>query len=411
MRVKRIIALLLAAVLCAGLLAACGGDATYKVKVLDGQGEPYASGVIVKFMQGGSQVAMQPVGENGVAEKKLPKGDYTVELVFTDESISGHYDTGKAVLSAKNTSIEITLYNGVVGEGTSLHATSPVTGEGKDYTAYPVNVGSTYVSLEAKERNYFLFAPSESGTYEFSVNSSDYAIGYYGSPYFVQAQSISEVKDNKISVSVSQSMIGEGGAGTAVFVIGIDGGAEKADCVLSIKNVGEAEHTVADEPWTEYVTTHMPKPFSLKLGAGEKLTYVDIKGTTADNKVVYNETDGFYHFGTADGPVVYLNLGKTAPYVSLQTVIQGDGVAGGAPIREYFYDENGEFVKKEDYTNILISYFENMDENLFVYPLNDDLIYIIKNGCNGWWDTESPDFIFDGCNSEIGWMFALCYVA
>lgn len=411
MNMKKIMALLLAVLTCVGMLSACGGEATYQVKVIDAQGDPYTTGVIVKFIQNGAQVAMQPVDENGVAEKKLTKGDYTVELVFTDEKITGFYDTEAAVLSADKTSVDITLYNGVSGEGTSLFATSPVTGEGKDYTAYQVAAGGTYVSLEAGERNYFLFAPTEAGTYEFKIDNNEYAIGYYGSPYFVQSTSISEVTDNTFTVSISASMIGTGGTGTAVLVIGVDGGAEDGSCILTIENVGDPEYSIADEPWTEYVATHIPEPFTLTLGAGETLKYVDIKGTTSDNQIVYSEADGYYHFGTATGPIVYINLGKTAPYISLQTVIQGDGLAGGAPIREYFYDENGEFVKKEDYTEILNSYFDNMDEKLYVYPLNDDLIYILKNGCNGWWDETSPDYIFDGCNPEIGWMFALCYVS
>ena len=138
---------------------------------------------------------------------------------------------------------------------------------------------------------------------------------------------------------------------------------------------------------------------------------MDIKGTTEANQVVYNETDGYYHYGTADGPVVYMHLGKKAPYVSLQTVIQGDGPMGGAPIRRYFFDENGDFIKREDYSEILTKYFENMDQNLGVYPLTQDLIYILQNGCCGWWDAESPDYILEGCNPEIGWMFALCYLA
>lgn len=411
MKIKRIVALLLVAVLCVGLLAACGGDAAYKVTVLDGQGNPYTTGVIVKFMQGTTQAGMQPVDEKGIAQKTLPKGDYTVELVFTDNSVSGYYDTETAKLSAKETQVQIVLYNSVGGEGETLFATSPVTGEGKDYTAYTVAAGSTYVSLEAEERNYFLFVPTEAATYQFSINDNTFAIGYYGSPFFVQDNSAAEVTDNTFTVSVSESMIGEGNTGTSVLVIGIDGGAEKANGILTIKNIGEPEHTIADEPWTPYVTSHTPAPFTLKLGAGEKLTYVDIKGSTADNQVVYNEADGYYHYGKADGPVVYINFGKTSPYVSLQTVIQGDGPVGGAPIREYFYDENGEFVKKEDYTDILSGYFENMDKALFVYPLNNDLVYILQNGCNGWWDVDSPDYIFEGCNPEIGWMFALCYIS
>ena len=63
------------------------------------------------------------------------------------------------------------------------------------------------------------------------------------------------------------------------------------------------------------------------------------------------------------------------------------------------------------YHNILTTYFENMDQDLGVYPLTADLVYIIQNGCSGWWTESSPDFIFEGCNPEIGWMYALCYIA
>lgn len=410
---KRIKALLLTAIMLLSMLAltACGGDKSYQVKVTDAQGNPYTSGVIVKFMQGGKQAGMQPVNQEGIAVKTLPGGDYTVELVFTDDDLVGHYDKEKAVLSAKTTSLEIVLMTGVSGEGKTLFAPSIGGGENKEHTAYDVNVGSTYVTLKAKERNYFLFTPTEAGTYKISVSDKAFAIGYYGAPHFVQAASAAEVKDGSFTVSVSKSMIGDGNTGTAAYVIGVDGGGQEASCTLNVERIGEPEWNVSDEPWTPYKTTHTPAPFSLTLEAGKKLTYVDITGKTSENKVVFNESDGYYHFGKADGPVVYLHLGKGAPYVSLQTVIEGDGAAGGAPIREYFYDADGKFIKKEDYTEILSGYFANMDEELEIYPLNEDLVYILQNGCNGWWDSSSPDFIFEGCNPEIGWMFALCYVA
>jgi len=98
---KKINALLLVLVMVLSLLlSACSqtklsGSAAYTVKVTDAKGTPYTSGVIVKFMKDGAQVAMQPVDANGTATKELERGDYTVELLFTDDN-SGYFDPEKA---------------------------------------------------------------------------------------------------------------------------------------------------------------------------------------------------------------------------------------------------------------------------------------------------------------------------
>lgn len=387
-------------------LCSCGKDvgqdadngmANYQVKVLDGQGNPLTDGVIVKFFQNGEQIAMQPVNGEGIAAKELAKGDYTVELTFTNSDVNGYYDTAAAVLSADKTSLELTLINKLG------NATYDLVVGGEDHIGYIVSAGSTYVTVKANVRNYFLFAPTEAGTYEFRIDNAQIKLGYYGAPHFVQSQSAVEVINNTVTISVSASALG------GTYVIGLDGLDADTDAVFGIIRTGDPAITISDMPWTEYKTTHTPSPYTLNLG-GKSLKYVDIKGKTEDTVIAYNNADGYYHFGTADGPIVLVHLGKKAPYVSLQTVIEGDGLGGGAPIREYFFDQNGNFLKKEDYTNILRTYFENMDASAGVYPLTKDLEYIIKNGCNGWWDKESPDYIFTDCNPEIGWMFALCYV-
>lgn len=386
-------------------LCACGnnadnsdnGMANYQVKVLDGEGKALTTGVIVKFLKDGQQVAMQPVNAEGIASKELNKGDYTVELVFTNSEQGGHYDASAAVLSADKTSLELSLvktlgtvsYDLVVGE--------------KTHTAFVIDTGSTYLTVKASERNYFMFEPAAAGTYKFYVNNNDVKVGYYGSPYYVQAESAVDVIDNSVTLSISESSLG------GSYVFGLDGADSDVSLIFSAIRTGDPTITISDMPWTEYKTTHTPAPYTLNLG-GKSLKYVDIKGKTEDAKVVYSDADGYYHYGTANGPVVLVHLGKKAPYVSLQTVIEGDGLGGGAPIREYFFDANGDFLKKEDYTNILRKYFENMDANAGVYPLTKDLEYIIKNGCHGWWTKDDPDYIFTDCNPEIGWMFALCYV-
>ena len=374
-----------------------GTTASYEVTVLDGQGNPMTSGVVVKFMKDGEQVAMQKTNDKGVAVKELEKGDYTVELMFTDANQSGYYDEAAATLSADKTKLELSLVNKLGTAGIDL-----VVG-GDTYTAYNVDAGSTYVPVKKDVRNYFIFTPTKGGNYEFRVNDNAITIGYYGGPFFVQTESAVEVIDNVVTLSISDSSLG------GSYVIGLDGLEEDAEAILGIIRIGDPTETIADKPWTPYNTTHTPSPYTLNLN-GKSLKYIDITGKTEDATIIYNETDGYYHFGTADGPIVLVHLGKKAPYVSLQTVIEGDGLGGGAPIREYFFDEDGNFVKKEDYTDILRTYFENLDKDTGVYPLTKDLEYIIKNGCHGWWEKDDPDFIFTDCNPEIGWMFALCYV-
>ena len=419
--INRIKALVLAAVLLLSLmLCACdgtpgntpsetegkpaSGDPTYRVTVLDAQGQPYASGVIVKFMQGGEQAAMQKVNENGVAEKDLPKGDYTVELMLTDSNAECYYDKENLTLTADKTELEIVLYFAADKEGRTLYV------QGKEYTAYSVGTGGTYVELTGGDRNYFLFTPTEAGTYQFSVAGEGLQIGYYGAPHFVQQNNIAEdLSGNIFTQSVSSSMIGTDSTGTATYVIGID--AEQSGTgVLNIARIGEPAWSISDEPWTEYQLKQPIKPFKLELKEGQKLTYVDIMAKADAYTAVYNEADGYYHLGTADGPVIYINLGKTAPHASLQTIIGGNGQAGGAPIRKYFFEEDGTFIRKEDYTKLLTQYFENMDEEYGVYPLTEDLKYIVVNGCSGWWESDSPNYIFTGCTEELGWLFACCYI-
>ena len=412
---KRIKALFLAVCMLASvvLFAACGDDAqgsansgtdaAYKVSVVDGSGNPYTSGVIVRFLKGTEQAAMQKVNENGVAEKTLAKGDYTVELMFTDNEDKYYYEKEGLTLSADKTELRIVLYY-TVAQSQTLSA------QGKEYEAYRVSTGSTYVNLTAGDRSYFLFSPAEAGTYQFRAEGEGVQIGYYGAPHFVQeANAAEDLKDNTFTQSITAGMIGTEGTGTTTLVIGIDS-SSAAQCVLSIERTGDPAWNLEDEPWTEYACKNEVKPFTLDIKDGQKLTYIDIRGKAEDYKVVFNETDGYYHLNSADGPIIYINLGKDAPNASLQTVIMGDGAAGGAPIRHYFFDEDGKFIKKEDYTNILTQYFDNMDENYKVYPLNEDLVYIITNACSGWWTSSDPNYIFDGCNPELGWMFACCWV-
>ena len=405
MRIKRILALLLAACCCMALLSACGetADPTYKVRVVDALGKPYTSGVIVKFMQNGTQAGMQVVNAEGVAEKVLPKGDYTVQLQFTDSDVKYVYDESQLSLTGDKTELEILLSYGLGEESRSLYVTD------RDYEAFAISVGCTAITLNPEKMSYFLFTPAEAGTYEFSLVGSDAAIGYYGAPHFVQTQSAAEVVDNKFTMSIRQDMIGTGDTGTTVLVLGVAAG--EGDAVFAIERTGDPQWTVADEPWTIYEGTG---PMTAYTHNGAQLTDFDL---TASGYTLVLGEDGYYHKDTADGPVVLVRLGKESggsKYLDdFQTILEHSGV------NKYFYDENGDFVKKEKYDDCLLKYFEVMDEKTGLYPLTEDLKYIIQSRgeYSGWFDTTKDLYLFKdengnkvpGINEEISWLFFCCY--
>jgi len=399
------------------MMCACSNEEsneiTYSVSVKNSAGEPYTSGVIVKFLQNGQQAAMQVVDANGVAQKVLPKGEYTVELVFTDTSITGQYDKASAVVTAEKPELEIVLMNALGEETRTLFATSPVTGEGREYVAHIVIPGDTVVPLDVNERSFFIFVPQEAGTYQISAMGENVQLGYYGAPHYVQSQSIEEVVDNAFTVSVSASMISTGVTGTTSLVIGIDSKAESAtECTLSIKRIGDPEKTLADEPWTVYGVTAKLAAFTL--GANANIQKFDLTAATDAYKLVYNETDGCYHLNTADGPMVLVNLGEKTEYLdSIKTILENTG------INKYFFDENGAFIKKESYTNALLEYLKYVDEDTGVYPLTEDLKYIIQNHGDHaqWWKPNGTNYLFKdvngvnltNINNDIAWLFLCCY--
>ena len=417
-KMKKILSLVLAMVLCAGLLAACGGqeeapettvnsnEAAYRVSVVDALGHPYTEGVIVRFLQNGEPVAMQVVDANGVVEKVLEKGDYTVDLAFTGDETGYHYEQEGLTLSADAAELEVTLAYAVNTPGKSLYA------QAKETTASYITAGCTYVTLEAGERNYFLFTPATEGTYEFSFIGDAEAIGYYGAPHFVQELSAADVVDNAFTISVTPGMIGTGEGGTTVLVIGIDAGSAE-DCVLTIDRLGEHQWTVEDEVWQVYETTVELSPYTLPSGA--VLQDFDLTAATGTYNLVLNEADGFYHLDFADGPLVLVRLAEKNQYLdSFKTILENTA------IRRYFFDDNGDFIRKEEYSNCVLEYLECVDENAGVYPLTEDLKYIIQQhgGYAGWFDENGGQYLFvdgngnhlAGINSEISWLFMCCYI-
>lgn len=424
---KRIRALALCVLFLCSMLAlsACGEDTpktgdtvSYQVTVVDGFDNPYTEKVIVKFMQNGTQVAMANVDANGTAKKDLPAGDYTLDIATTESGAVCWFDKTTATLSADTTELRVVMAYAASGDAYALTANVPGTETAKEYQASYVGAGSTYVPLTPGDRSYVIFTPTEGGIYEFSV-IGEAQPGYYGAPHFVQANSLEEVVDNRFSVSVNNGSISAEQTGTARLVIGLDGEEGAEGAILNIRRTGDNPWTIEDEPWVAYQAKREITPYTLP--ADVSLKPIELSAPSVAYQLVLNETDRCYHLNSPDGKLVFVQLEKACFGISLKEmvgeIIYQDGVlmqSGTTSFRYMVYNSREDFFK-EDYTDVLRQYVTNRDATHGVYPMTEDLYYILKKGIEfiGWCDPESSSYRFaemPGVNPDLSWLFLCEYV-
>lgn len=397
---------------------AAPGNAFYKVTLIDGLGNPCGDKMLVTFMKDGQKVSMVKVDAHGVALKELPAGDYTVVVSSTNSELKFYYEAESATLTAEKTETEIVLVSeqGEVFQG--INAYAPGGDEMLPYDAYAVGAGCTHVYLTAGDRSYFLFAPTEAGTYELSVNGDAATLGIYGaSVHFIQSSSTLDVVDNKITLSINSGMIGTGETGTTVYVIGLDSVNGAEDAVLNIIRTGDAAWTIEQEPWIPYNPKMPVSPFTLEPGI--TLKEFDLTASTDAYNLV-KDADGYYHLNSVDGPRVYVQLEEALYGISMLAMVgeivfqDGELIpTGTAPFR-YMYNNGKDDFFKEDYTDAMRKYVTNRCEYTGVYPLTEDLAYILPMGMKniGWLREETSNFLFrdlEGFNEELGWLFLCVY--
>lgn len=337
--------------------------------------------------------------ENGVAAGKLVPGNYSVVL-----KLPAGYDakTKEFKLSAENPMASIKADK--VEMGDRPHKDLVNVG-----IAYYVEQGENQLELAHSELteiyNYFIFEPTETGLYQVTTLEENAKVSNWATSNYPYNAS-SDMVNNSFEINVKELIDGLG------YVVGVSGA---ENCTLVITRIGDPKWDVSDEPWSEDWKEGLSEPptkkFKLSSG-GKKLTYVDLESTA---KVVFNSADGYYHLNSKNGPVIYVNLGANAPYISMYDMLGYSGNGGGAQnLTRYFYDEEGNFIKKEMYTDWMRPYIENRDATYDVYPLTDTLMYMLQNGGEqfGWWDSESSVYKFSDIdlNEEIAWMFACCYI-
>lgn len=366
----------------------------YTVKIVDYSGNPVKDVSVAFLNADGSMAAMKVAGADGTVTQKLPEGTYTLDLAFSGAS---WYDASKAVLDVKNTSVTVTAYDKCnTEEGSELFVSGNSVGN-----AYFVNVGATYIyGMQSNVYNYYLFEPTVAGLYQVTATDPSVKVSNWGATTFPML--VEENAENTFNINVKESMLGN------ILVIGVTGCSEG---VLVLTRIGDPILDETDIVPVVYEGQGAPTTvYKVTEGANKTLTYFDM---TAAGYTLVRDANGDYHLDSVNGPKVYVHLGFGAPYISLAEML-GVGTQFGTSFNKTFYDENGVAYARESYGDLMTEYCKMVDTTYKVYPLNDDLIYMLQQGGShkGWWDSTHPNFLFtdvEGFNPEIGWMFAFCY--
>ena len=375
--------------------------AVYTVTVTDYAQVPAAELMVAVYDAEGALVTTAVTDDNGMASFNLPRADYSVKLLGTER----FYEKSTAVFTAGKNQLLILLAEEPSDE--NIDFVFACDGE----YAYAVGEGGTHVTPGAGQMGYstehgvtfYVFVPKRAGIYRFTTSNPNAEIGFWNVPSFIYniTDSLDDYADNAFTRTVQEANLG------VAYVLGVS---SDTQCALEITWLGEPGFDPDYVPYTSYVGSYVPESFGYTGGA---LTDVDVLHGEADDYVlVYNETDGYYHLGKEDGPVMYARLSGAGAKVSLDLMINGDGVAGGAAFRATFYDQYGKLYK-EDYSALMIQYISAMKQGTTVYPLTQDLYYMLSKGVvfHGWITPGNGNYLFgeDQINQDIGWMLLLCY--
>ena len=378
----------------------------YAVKVVDANGAGLTD-ILVTFYQDGNAVAVVPVDGTGTAVTSLLPGNYSISLA----SISGSplkFDKDQAALTAEKTSATVTVLADVSANGHD----SAWWG-----SYYKISTGSAWADL-TNRLNYsedygcymYVFLPAQSGIYRFTASGG--VLGYYGSINFPYGPS----KDTDNENGYFEMTINDGefaNDNQPSLVIGLVPAAGAAEATLTVVRVADAPEEL---PRIIYEPTNTIEVFKYT-GSG-KPTYVDL----TKKATITKKSDGYY----LNGKKLYMNLSNSAPFLTISNLL-GLSYGGGAPedngwstgsmgtgMKGLQYDGDV-VIAIEDYTDCMFQYVKASDPLTGLYPLNDDLIYIIQK-CGsymGWWNINSPNYLFStvsGLNTDTAWMFAVCTV-
>ncbi len=244
-----------------------------------------------------------------------------------------------------------------------IMATSPIT-----VTTNTVPVSGDYATT------IYTFTATEAGVYTFSTEDGKLGMWNYA---FTDPNPTSGTLELELEANMDV-MIGLKGANASTATIKVE---KTGDLVV------KGQETVV------YENTATIKPYTFA-GVAANLEFIDFED--GEDTTIVLGTDGYYHLGTATGPVILVNL-KDTQVLDLADMVNKE---------QFIAVVIGE--EKDVTTNFNAAYAEYVaaaDSKTNLYPLTDDLIKIFKEvGKSKGWYLESG---WLGAEADA-WMFA-CY--
>ncbi len=368
-------------------------EITYTVSVTGSDGNP-RQGALVRFLKGGEQVTTAVTAADGAASVDLLPDTYDVVI---DNILGEKYSTEGCVVTPESTALSIRLY-GLPAMGEEIYAYDAAADDYIGYMANRIVEGSTFVTLNADDMTYYLFTASRGGMFRLSFDADlPVSIGYFGSTSYVVTESLSPEENNAITVEVYDDM-----AYNYAFVIGVKAeDAALTECVLTIEYVAERETDETELPWNDVMPSGELAQFTKPVGTLGKF---DLEG---DIVTLVLGADGYYHVGSADGPLVLINLDNSTGYLDALTTVCANQRLG-----VYVYDEDGNLVSKDSYNELIYAYNAVSDGGY--YPLDQTMLDMLVAVGNymGWYDASSPMYLFGGkvLTVENAHLFACVYL-